>query len=1411
MHRALNIGILVLGLLWANSASAQRWEKATLPAPYDKGYYLDVFFLPSDQNYGWACDQFGGYVVRTVDGGRTWQGTTVRGIAGACHLEYIQFLDKNTGYCSGPCGMYKSVDGGATWQDIKPVGSPIIWGGWFRNANEGWFTGGACGYNAFLKTMDGGITFQMSVDTNEKRSALSDPYWDATMPANTLYAIGSGTLWRSESDGVNWQVLAYTGTSSPWHEELAMSGNAVCIPMGGDKCITTPGLSKGMRFSPDLGQTWREFDTGEQMYGTFLLDATKAWASGWKASVYYTSNAGQSWQLRNCGLEGAHMDDIFFLNDNDGWVAGAGLFRTAPPQRTQNKNLMRFMGVCPESAKRDTVLVRNINWFASPWTATITGPDAANFSIVNAPLTTTIASCTPQPVIVEYRPVSAGAHNATLTIQIQQPDTTLVVTLEGDRRTIVAFPIDTLVTFTTRVGTPVDKTLMWRSTSTLNLESIVNIALVSGDTNIRLTTSQLPAVVLPETTLSYIYATVRDTGWTQARFRVRLGPCTRDTFITIRIYGISPVFNSIVNATVNAQCKALDTIRIPISNTGNAPLVITSMTAPNLGVQAFVIRGFASGRFGAPWTFAQGEKDTLLVEYRHQSANDNATLIIENDDLTLARGPKTPWQTALRGTSSVPAVSITPQVIDLGSMCTGTSLDKSFELVNNGTITASIAVSTASKDINGLTVGNITMLGGQKRTIRFTYTARKSGQFNDSIAVLLNPCDIVEYVVVKGLVEDLALSITPSSVVDSADVNVTINKRFVIRLTAGDNATIRSIRVAPLPSAMRTGISPLPFVLSKQDSTVVTVSWTSSVPLEYRGVLEVEAITTCSTLVSADIHFKALSTDLSVGPPELRWLQQCSPKVQLDSAYIDVKGGRAVTLLNASISEIGTPFRVVRPTLPVTMQPGTRHWVVVEYLPSLAGAKSATLDIATDAPNGKFSISLLGTLDIPVVRARPTTVDFGAVEACQSIQTSRVMFTNTGTIDADVNMVLSAGSRGIRVVSALVNLPASDSTPVNIEVDPSQLAAGNTRAVIVFTDSRCGTRDSVVILVDLMPGDRLALAPDPLDLGTLAPTQTARGTVSIINTGLTSRRIADLRIEPTGAPWVTRTNVIGTDVAAASSIPVELEFAPTVQGTFDAQLVLVDVAQCTTSTTISLKGQAKDPRVPPTYMLNLWIDDYSVQPSTRMSIPVRWNSNIQAALVDSLKTVIFFERLNFVVDSVSVGTLADMTLSYDYDADSVRLVLRSTGPNAGMFGTIATLHGIAYQSIPDSTPLAFARTAIWATEAVNVITDDGSIIVDACGPRFLIRLGAQSTFVLRPPVPVRDNIVVNVTSKYGDVARVEIVSSIGSIVQTVDNVAVGVGSSSIICNVQDLPSGVYGIRITSASGGTFTASVPLVR
>ena len=54
-------------------ARSEYWEKVTdLPGNVPKSaYWLDVFFLPSNPDYGWICGQYTNQVLRTIDGGNT--------------------------------------------------------------------------------------------------------------------------------------------------------------------------------------------------------------------------------------------------------------------------------------------------------------------------------------------------------------------------------------------------------------------------------------------------------------------------------------------------------------------------------------------------------------------------------------------------------------------------------------------------------------------------------------------------------------------------------------------------------------------------------------------------------------------------------------------------------------------------------------------------------------------------------------------------------------------------------------------------------------------------------------------------------------------------------------------------------------------------------------------------------------------------------------------------------------------------------------------------------------------------------------------------------------------------------------------------------------------------------------------
>jgi photosystem II stability/assembly factor-like uncharacterized protein len=321
-HTRLIMGVMLLGFAVAVPRVEAQWVRATIPPPAENEYFLDVFFLPSAPQYGWACGQ-NGYVVRTTDAGKTWRVSR----PGRVFLEYVQFLTPLVGYTSGPAGIYQSTDGGASWVDITPFdpNGSQSWGSYFLNQNEGVYLAGGCNsVQTFFHTSDGGSTFTPSYQT-EPGSGLSDAllYKDGTG-----FAVSSGVIWSTSDFGRRWRKYSTTG-AKVWHEELSIIGNTFMIPTSGSDCSGQGDGIGSVLTSHDRGMTWTSFNTRNNMFGTCLIDEDHGWAAGRGRSAYYTSDGGKTWTNRNCGIEG-DLDDVYFLNDTLGWIAGAGLYKFSP-------------------------------------------------------------------------------------------------------------------------------------------------------------------------------------------------------------------------------------------------------------------------------------------------------------------------------------------------------------------------------------------------------------------------------------------------------------------------------------------------------------------------------------------------------------------------------------------------------------------------------------------------------------------------------------------------------------------------------------------------------------------------------------------------------------------------------------------------------------------------------------------------------------------------------------------------------------------------------------------------------------------------------------------------------------------------------------------------------------------------
>ncbi len=309
----------------APTAYAQWVRMDNIPAGYDSNHWLDVFFLPSNPRFGWICG-YQSFVLRTVDGGKTWQGITAD--ANSLQLESIHFASPTIGYTSGGGRILKTVDGGVSWFDVSPndpFGGGALWGCYFVSPDTGVVVGGGCfdSRQNFYRTTDGGQSWSVF-----RASLPNSGMTDAMLySGNGLgYASSSGTIWRTSNGGNTWSLFLRTGTTD-WQEEITNIKSTFLVPVSGSPCGGEDSRG-GIRMTIDNGANWRQYITGFNMYGTFLIDTLRGWACGGSGSVYYTPDGGLTWKKRDCGIHPTDdLDDIWFITDTLGWVVGNGVYK----------------------------------------------------------------------------------------------------------------------------------------------------------------------------------------------------------------------------------------------------------------------------------------------------------------------------------------------------------------------------------------------------------------------------------------------------------------------------------------------------------------------------------------------------------------------------------------------------------------------------------------------------------------------------------------------------------------------------------------------------------------------------------------------------------------------------------------------------------------------------------------------------------------------------------------------------------------------------------------------------------------------------------------------------------------------------------------------------------------------------
>lgn len=213
--------------------------------------------------------------------------------------------------------LIRSTDGGTTWQPgwvISDNTSTTIYDIYFKNTNEGW----AVGMNGGIRrTLDGGKTWE----TLNYTSALST--WNMGIcfaDDQTGFIVGSSgsgvdIIYKSIDAGANWEVMQKDS-----YREMLLKIDFANPQIG---CVVAE--DSVIIYTDDGGVSWhranhdltKKLDVNDVQF----IDENTAWAVGEDGMVLCSNDAGKSWVSKNSGTS-LDLESLVFINPDSGYIAG---------------------------------------------------------------------------------------------------------------------------------------------------------------------------------------------------------------------------------------------------------------------------------------------------------------------------------------------------------------------------------------------------------------------------------------------------------------------------------------------------------------------------------------------------------------------------------------------------------------------------------------------------------------------------------------------------------------------------------------------------------------------------------------------------------------------------------------------------------------------------------------------------------------------------------------------------------------------------------------------------------------------------------------------------------------------------------------------------------------------------------
>lgn len=280
----------------------------------------------------------------------------------------VYALDSDNVWIVGQEGtILNTTNRGTTWSEINCPENYPLRNVHFINADTGWVGGDDDSDTEVMRTTDRGLTWEIQNLDNTDWGNYDIKFIEGGVgePPRGFVTAGRALVWKTDDYGENWEsTLGYGGCGASnfqsiclinknegWfvgEPALTMEVTIVHTTDGGEtyEIQTNPmdpdvklngvcfadnqhgvavGLAGTILYTADGGQNWEERTfNSTRWWSVSLTQSGKAWAVGQNGSIIHSTDWGYTWTAQESGVT-CELWEIFFVNDDEGWIAGGGI------------------------------------------------------------------------------------------------------------------------------------------------------------------------------------------------------------------------------------------------------------------------------------------------------------------------------------------------------------------------------------------------------------------------------------------------------------------------------------------------------------------------------------------------------------------------------------------------------------------------------------------------------------------------------------------------------------------------------------------------------------------------------------------------------------------------------------------------------------------------------------------------------------------------------------------------------------------------------------------------------------------------------------------------------------------------------------------------------------------------------